>query len=48
VQHKAKFVVPNENQGELSPKMIDIINKALSNSPEKRYQWVEDLREDFS
>ncbi len=48
VQHKAKFVIQNENQDELSPKMIDIINKALSNSPEKRYQWVEDLREDFS
>ena len=47
VQHKAKFVVQKENQDELSPEMIDIILKALSNAPEKRYQWVEDLREDL-
>jgi len=47
VQHKAKFVVQKENQNELSPQMIDIILRALSNSPEKRYQWVEDLREDL-
>ena len=47
VQHKAKFVVQNEKQDELSPEMIDIILKALSSAPEKRYQWVEDLREDL-
>ncbi len=47
VQHKAKFVVQKEDQDKLSPQMIDIILKALSNSPEKRYQWVEDLREDL-
>ncbi len=47
VQYKAKFVVEKDDQDALTPELIDIILKALSNSPEKRYQWVEDLREDL-
>ncbi len=47
VQHKAKFVIEKDDQDALTPELIDIILKALSNSPEKRYQWVEDLREDL-
>jgi Protein of unknown function (DUF3365)/Protein kinase domain len=47
IQYKAKFVVHKEDQDKLSPEMIKIILKTLSSSPEKRYQWVEDLREDL-
>jgi len=44
---KAKWVIQKEDKEALSPEMIGIISKALSNAPEKRYQWVEDLREDL-
>jgi len=47
VQHKAKFVAENNDQDDLPPELIDIILKALASSPGKRYQWVEDLREDL-
>ena len=47
VQQKVKFVVQKEDEEALSPKMIAIITKSLSNTPEKRYQWVEDLQEDL-
>lgn len=47
IQHKAKFVAQKEAKDKLSPEMINIISKALSSTPEKRYQWVEDLQEDL-
>ncbi len=47
VQHKTKFSIQKELQDTISPDMKAIILKALSTAPEKRYQWVEDLREDL-
>ena len=47
IQYKAQFVMHKEDQDKLPSGMTEIILKALSSSPEKRYQWVEDLREDL-
>ena len=47
LQQKEQFAGHLEDQENLSPEMIDIILTALSRNPEKRYQWVEDMREDL-
>jgi len=46
-QHKVEFIAEKDDQDTIAPELIDIILKALANNPEKRYLWVEDLREDL-